>query len=221
MDEPPRFPPSYRDREDSRFYQAQGLSPELTWQALTRELARVLSDARTAFWRRPLLIDVERVRWWHGAIFARHFPRDGGRFRKERAFFGVMARDGRIRQIEGSPPEAVRGELADVCRAFNAAVEQLSKANLGALDRARVVGPLYAGILRIHPFADGNHRTAFVALSAALWSLGMPAVEFADDEDMIDHDDALIPALLSPEGEIEPFAHLLAARIEGASTPKP
>lgn len=85
------------------------------------------------------------------------------------------------------------------------------------LDRARAVGVLYAGILRAHPFVDGIHRTAFVALSAALWSLGMPAVEFADDEDMIDHDDAPIPALLSREGE--PFARLLVSRIERASAP--
>jgi prophage maintenance system killer protein len=137
-----------------------------------------------------------------------------------RAFFGVMARDGRLRQIEGSPPEGVRGELASVCRAFNAAVEQVSGANVGVLDRTRVVSALYAGILRVHPFADGNHRTAFVALSAALWSLGMPAVEFAEDDDMIDHDDALIPALLSCEGEVELFARLLVSRIERASTPK-
>lgn len=49
----------------------------------------------------------------------------------------------------------------------------------------------------------------------------MPAIEFAEDEDMIDHDHALMPALLSPEGEIEPFARLIAARIERASIPKP
>lgn len=35
-----------------------------------------------------------------------------------------------------------------------------------------MTGALYAGILRLHPFADGNHRTGFVALSTALWSLG-------------------------------------------------
>ncbi len=212
--------PRYRDREESRFYQARGLSPEATWQALAGELARVLADARLAFWRRPLLIDAERVRWWHGAIFARHFPHDGGHFRKERAFFGVMGRDERMRRIEGAPPDAVRRDLARVCQAFNAGIERLGAPGVAALDRARVVGALYAGILRVHPFADGNHRTAFVALSAVLWSLGMPAVEFAEDEDMIDHDDALIPALLSPDGQIELFARLLVARIERASTPK-
>jgi prophage maintenance system killer protein len=82
-----------------------------------------------------------------------------------------------------------------------------------------VAGALYAGILRVHPFADGNHRTGFVALSAALWSLGLPAIEFARDGDMTDHDDAVAPALFSPEGDIELFAQLLATRIEHARRP--
>lgn len=70
----------YRDREESRFYQARGLSPEQTWQVLGDELARVLDDAQRAFWQAPLRIDFERVRWWHGAIFARHFPTMEGAF---------------------------------------------------------------------------------------------------------------------------------------------
>lgn len=49
MDELRRSQPGYRDREDSRFYQTRGLSPEHTWRALSRELARVLADARIAF----------------------------------------------------------------------------------------------------------------------------------------------------------------------------
>jgi prophage maintenance system killer protein len=68
----------------------------------------------------------------------------------------------------------------------------------------------------VHPFADGNHRTGFVALSAALWSLGLPAVEFAQHADLADHHDAVAPALLSRDGDIEPFAQLLAIRIECA-----
>jgi len=93
--------PRYRDREESRFYQAGGLSPEHTWQALGDELTRVLGDAQRAFWRAPLQMDPERVRWWHGAIFARRFPHDGGRFRRDRAFFGVVIPNGGMRQLEG------------------------------------------------------------------------------------------------------------------------
>jgi len=164
-------------------------------------------------------MDPERVRWWHGAIFARHFPHDGGRFRRERAFFGVVTDRGGMRQIEGSPPHVLRQDLAEVCAAFNTGTAQLDRQGIGITEQTRVVAALYAGILRVHPFADGNHRTAFVALSAALWSLGLPAVEFADDKDMTHHDSAVAPALISPDGDVEPFARLLATRIEHARNP--
>jgi hypothetical protein len=126
--------PRYRDREESRFYQASGLSPEQTWQALGDELARVLNDAQRAFWRTLLRMGSERVRWWHGAIFARHFPRDGGRFRRDRAFFGVVMPGGGMRQLEGAAPEAIRGELQAVCSTFNRhAALRASMAEVGAL----------------------------------------------------------------------------------------
>jgi prophage maintenance system killer protein len=206
--------PHYRDNEGSRFYKASHLSPEETWRALGDELGRVLVDAQRAFWAGRLEMAPERVRWWHGAIFARHFPYDGGHFRRERAFFGVVTVHGGMRQIEGSSPEALRQDLAVLCVAFNGSVKRLDKHNASVLERTRVAGALYADILRVHPFADGNHRTGFVALSAALWSLGLPNVEFEEDEDMTAHDHALIPALLSKEGTIEPFAQLLADLIQ-------
>jgi len=209
--------PRYRDSESSRFYRATRLSPEETWQALGDELGRVLDDAQRAFWRKPLRIDAERVRWWHGAIFSRHFPHDGGRFRRERAFFGVVTAADGMRQIEGSSPETLRRDLEEVCVSFNDGIVRLGKRNASTLDRTRVAGALYAGILRVHPFADGNHRTSFVALSATLWSLGLPAIEFVRDGDMTDHDDAVAPALFSRDGDIEPFARLLATRIERVS----
>ena len=213
-----RHPP-YRDNEGSRFYRAGRLSPEETWQALGNELARVLMDAQRVFWRGRLEMNPERVRWWHGAIFARHFPYDGGRFRLERVYFGVVTADDGMRQIEGSSPDTLRRDLAEVCVSFNGSAERLAKRNASVLEQTRVAGALYAGILRVHPFADGNHRTGFVALSAELWSLGLPAVEFAQDADMTDHDDAVAPVLFSPDGDIEPFARLLATRIERAGRP--
>jgi hypothetical protein len=211
--------PPYSDNEDSPFYKTDRLSPEDTWRALSDELVRVLMGAQRAFWRSRLEVDPERVRWWHGAIFARHFPHDGGRFRRERAFFGVVTDAGGMRQIEGSPPDALRQDLTEVCAAFNSGTAQLDRQGSGNAEQTRVVAALYAGILRVNPFADGNHRTAFVALSAALWSLGLPAVEFADDRDMTDHDRAVAPALISRDGDIQPFARLLATRIEHARNP--
>ncbi len=124
-----------------------------------------------------------------------------------------------MRQIEGSSPDALLGDLAEVCAAFNNGTARLDQRGTGIAEQTRVVAALYAGILRVHPFADGNHRTAFVALSAALWSLGLPAVEFADDKDMIDHDRAVAPAVITPDGDVEPFARLLVTRIEDARKP--
>jgi hypothetical protein len=217
MDEPKH--PRYRDNEGSRFYRAGRMSPEETWRALGDELARVLMDAQRVFWRGRLEMAPKRVRWWHGAIFARHFPYDGGHFRQERAYFGVVTADGGMRQIEGSSPDNLRRDLAEVCVSFNGGIGRLGKRNASVLEQTRVAGAMYAGILRVHPFADGNHRTGFVALSAALWSLGLPAVEFAPDADMTDHDDAVAPALFSPDGDIEPFAQLLETHIEHARKP--
>jgi hypothetical protein len=54
-------------------------------------------------------------------------PHDGGRFRRERAFFGVVIPGGRMRQIEGARPDAVRRDLADVCTSFNGSVERLGR----------------------------------------------------------------------------------------------
>lgn len=211
--------PRYRDREDSRFYQAHGLSPEGTWQALADELARVLDDAQRAFWRTRLRMDPERVRWWHGAIFARRFPHDGGCFRRELAFFGVVPPGGGMRQLEGVDPDLILRDLATVCTAFNRRVEEFGTLETtNTLDYARAVAALYAGILRVHPFVDGNHRVGFIALSAALWSFGLPNVRFIGAGEMIAHDDALVPALISATGDAEPFAQLLATRIVRASS---
>lgn len=117
--------------------------------------------AQRAFWRGRLELDAERVGWWHGAIFGYHFPHDGGRFRRERAFFGVVTDAGGMRQIEGSSPDALRRDLTEVCASFNCGVARLDRQGIGLAEQTRVVAALYAGILRVHPFADGNHRTAF------------------------------------------------------------
>ena len=220
MHERPRF--RYRDSEGSCFFRAQHLSPEETWEALGRELARVLDEAQRAFWRQPLRVDPDRIRWWHGAIFGRLFPHEGGRFRQGLAFFGVVMPDGGLRQLEGASPSIVRRELAVVCSAFNEAVASFDRAGASSvLDRARTAASLYAGIVRVHPFVDGNHRVGFVALSSALWSLGLSNVEFEEDDDVIAHDDALVPPLVSGEGSIEPFARLLAELIERSTAPGP
>jgi prophage maintenance system killer protein len=123
-----------------------------------------------------------------------------------------------MRQLEGTAPQAIRRELAAVCASFNRRTDALPDMGVASvLDRTRAAASLYGGILRVHPFVDGNHRVGFVALSAALWSLGLPNVAFGGSQEMIAHDDALVPALLPNSEDTEPFAQLLAQRIGGAS----
>ena len=147
--------PRYRDNEDSRFYKTDRLSPEETWRALRDELGRVLMDAQRAFWLGRLEMNPERVRWWHGAIFARHFPHDGGRFRRERAFFGVVTDGGEMRQIEGSPPDALR-RFHGGRAVFNSGSARLDRQGIGIAEQTRVVAALYVGILRVHPLLTGT-----------------------------------------------------------------
>jgi fido (protein-threonine AMPylation protein) len=69
-------------------------------------------------------------------------------------------------------------------------------------------GRLYATILAVHPFVDGNLRAAFVALHAALLAVGIPRVAFG--EVLAEHDLALGWATRSDDSRtIEPLAALM------------
>lgn len=83
-------------------------------------------------------------------------------------------------------------------------------------DAARTAATVYAEILRIHPFEDGNLRAAFPALQCALVSLGALPVDF--EAAVAEHDEALGWAL-RPEEErrtVAPFAEMLLGRIRDA-----
>jgi len=124
----------------------------------------------------------------------RYRDNDGSRFRQERAFFGALTPTGEMRQLEGSSPETQRRDLEEVCVSFNQCIDALRDGDaVSVLGRTRPAAALYAGILRVHPFADGNLRTGFIALSAALWSLRLPNVRFIGPEEMLAHDDSLGP----------------------------
>jgi hypothetical protein len=146
--------PRYRDNEGSRFYKAGRLSPEETWRALGDELGRVLMDAQRVFWRGRLEMNPERVRWWHGAIFARHFlRRDAHRIREKardmRYPQGMenglhrsngardVARIARGDRLVDATPEAVR-EMAEsamlLSQGARRAIEMKRAANNGSTD---------------------------------------------------------------------------------------
>ena len=208
----------FRDSPESRFYQARDLSPEETWQATTKELARALAGVRAAMWGRPLEMNIERLLRWHGSLFGRLFPYEAAHLRRahEPAQFGVpVMQNGErsIRVVHGAPSDQLRRLLNESFAAYAHDSQTLSV----RIDRppirefTRLGARLYTDLLRIHPFTDGNHRTSFIALSGVFWSFQVPALRFPTDEDMLAHDDAVALAVLHLDPE--PFANLLEERL--------
>jgi fido (protein-threonine AMPylation protein) len=208
----------FRDSPESRFYQARDLSPEETWQATTKELARALTGVRVAMWGRPLEMNIERLLRWHGALFGRLFPYEAAHLRRahEPAQFGVpVMQDGErsIQAVDGAPSDQLRRLLNESFAAY----AHDSQALRERTDRppirefTRLGACLYIDLLRIHPFTDGNHRTSFIALSGVFWSFQVPAVRFPTNEDMLAHDDAVALGVLHLD--LEPFANLLEERL--------
>jgi fido (protein-threonine AMPylation protein) len=97
-----------------------------------------------------------------------------------------------------------------VCGEFNEAVAEHSAVDLA--DACATAARLYARLLAIHPFEDGNDRVSYVALQAALRSQGVPWVDFAGA--VREHDECLGAALVADRApDYRPLTALLVARI--------
>ena len=116
-------------------------------------------------------------------------------------------------------PGAVRAELGLAFAAYDAERERCTRPERSLARAAMAAGRLYADILRIHPFADGNLRGALPALQAALVSLGSPMVHF--EAAVAEHDEALGWALRADAESrtVEPFVELLLSRIRASGNP--
>lgn len=164
----------------------------------------------------------EALRRLHRSIFGGLFREiDGvGRYRQahEPAWFGVpVQREGgwSSARVKGADPPSIPTELREVFAEWNEwPGEQEHSVRLP--ETAMALGKLYTGVLRVHPFVDGNHRTCYAMLARALWWLDMPLISFLTAEEMQEHDRAVAPALL-PGRDAQPFADLLRNRLEQAS----
>lgn len=119
--------------------------------------------------------------------------------------------------ISGSPPERIEPEPLEACDAFRRHVDvaQTSGGSVRVAPGALAASELYARVLRIHPYEDGNGRVAFVALQAALRSQGLYVITFDDIER---HDERLGHALRNDvAADYEPFARLIVERTRAAA----
>jgi len=162
-------------------------------------------------------ITTDQLHRWHRFLFREDFG-SAGKVRRGSSEYPVVVIEGdgevRRRPQRGSDPQRIGPELDETCRAFQAHIDSVG-AGGGVVDMTAgtlAATRLYASILRIHPYEDGNLRAAFVALQAALRSQGMWAVYFDDIER---HDKELGWALRNDDAQDRrPFANLLVERLE-------
>lgn len=212
---------SFRDSIDAPYYRSERrrLSPEETWTFINQRLHGLMRGVNDMARTRPVAITPGQLHRWHRYMFGEDFG-SGGQVRQGDIEYPVRTVEKgtvRERRQRGSAPDRVRGDLDAACRAFQAHIDSVL-AGGGEVEMktgALAATELYASILRIHPYEDGNGRAAFVALQAALRSQGMYAVSF---DDITRHDEALGSALRSDiDPDAGPFAELVIERINAAA----
>jgi fido (protein-threonine AMPylation protein) len=219
------------DHPDSPFCTAEGLSADETWNEARQEM-KVLLTRLAGLSADQVEVSVEFLLEAHGEIFGGLFPDDAGRFRRdygswcEDGSFGVGTGSGpasESRNFVGTSPRQIETKLSKEFGRFHEARTQLiNRSEAGEkpalLDATFPAGRLYARILRIHPFVDGNLRAAFVILQAGLLSLNLPAIEF--DGKQREHDQALITAF-EPGGRRQSYEPLTVLIGDQISPPTP
>ena len=189
----------FNDVPDSPFYSAEELSPRQTWEEIAERvgLAAVIAVTHGAAQR---IITVDAIRRLHEIVFVTTFPEHAGRLRqqKEEAEYGIVlgtAEQPILKSERATAGTRVVRRLEQACREFNDAIAKQKRLDTIALeDLVLTAVRLYAKVLSIHPFLDGNGRTAFTVLQYALVRGGLSSVAM-DDFDA--HQRALGAALRS------------------------
>jgi hypothetical protein len=150
---------------------------------LLQNLVKVLRDARDSAARRDIPTVEDARRWQRDTMAGLEVPaaKYVGRFRGEP---GLETSRVWIGPYEGVPPSAVSRELAAFERKLQRAVAALDARYPGGqeLDRDGLAAVIdlsawaHAEWIRIHPFANGNGRTARIWANAIMMRYGLPPV---------------------------------------------
>lgn len=182
------LPASAQADRDSHYSVADGLSVEETQEALLTTTGVALLHARNAGWN-GMALTADVVLGLHQAIFQ---PVFGGRtlgFRTPPPRGSHQLDDGVSYPIwvrgagtpepttvvrRGARASQVARSVRDACAAFEAE----AAGALGDADRsAAALARLYVRLIRVHPFTDGNGRTAWAVLQFAAGRLRFPFVQ--------------------------------------------
>ncbi len=169
----------FEERPESDYRSAPGLTAEETWARVAEELGRVAALTTLEGYRdQPLsLSDIELI---HEAIFEPVFGEQTLGFRSrstDRVEFPIVKGKREaplIRSRRGSGGKQVRPSLGRALALFEREVAALSTQRSPALSEAALSAvKLYAKVIGIHPFFDGNGRTAWAVLSYTLQRCGL------------------------------------------------
>jgi fido (protein-threonine AMPylation protein) len=169
----------FEEKPGADYHQAPGLTAEETWARVAEELARV-SALATLEGYRDRNLEVADIELIHQGIFEPVFGEKALHFRSLRKHgveFPIIigARDEPHPGVRrGTGGKQVRQNLGKALKVFERDLEALKKADRPPLrDAAETAVKLYAKVIGIHPFFDGNGRTAWAVMSYALQRCGL------------------------------------------------
>lgn len=211
---------TFEDSDSAPYYRSERrrVSADDTWAFVNQRLHGLMQGVYSQARRGPVPIGPDQLHRWHRYLFGEDFM-SGGEIRRVDIEYPVSIRDAGelgVRRQRGAPPDRIKDDLEAACRAFREHIDAVlaQGGEVELMTAAVAAADLYAGILRIHPYEDGNGRVAFVALQAALLSQGIYAVWFDDVER---HDEALGWALRTDiDPDSRPFARLIVERARAA-----
>lgn len=164
----------FAEKPGPDYHQAPGLSAEETWTRVAEELARV-SALATLEGFRDQTWEVADIALIHQGIFEPAFGEKTLGFRSLRKHgvqFPIVTgtrEEPHPGVRRGTGGKQVKQNLGKALAVFERDVEALKSADRPSLnDAAKAAVRLYAKVIGIHPFFDGNGRTAWAVFSYAL-----------------------------------------------------
>jgi prophage maintenance system killer protein len=172
----------FEERPESDYKCAAGLTPEETWARVAEELGRVAALI-TLEGNRDDPLDFTDIELIHKGIFEPVFGEQTLGLRSMPAdrveFPIVMGKPDapEVRTRRGSGGKQVTANLGRALALFERELAALALQERPALGEAAFIAvKLYAKIIGIHPFFDGNGRTAWAVFSYALQRCGLVAI---------------------------------------------
>jgi prophage maintenance system killer protein len=169
----------FAEKADSDYHQAPGLTPAETWARIAEELGRVSALTAVEGYREQAL-EVADIDLIHKGIFEpvfgdktlglRSLPKHGVTLP-----IVLGTKEAPHRAVRhGTGGKQVKQSLGKALAALGRDVEELEAADRPPLrDAAKAAVRLYAKVIGIHPFFDGNGRTGWAVFSYALQRCGL------------------------------------------------